>query len=236
MAQFAVDWFGVVAPGRPVVSNFVMVDSAKCTALVERPADIGELCFFLLPRCQLPPATCAVLAPEKYYAFRVLVPVMGLVLARRDALVLLGWQICALLLTGTPLQNNLGELWALLQFVLPTALGDSKLDDERKLPKHRRPAGGFEGADDDAHLDLDRVSEARALLKQRRSDCIQGHWALCAKALLRALGRSVFAEGPLGDFALQTLCLVGVCDDGNDSPNRFFDPFDAPGLVAMVSA
>ncbi|KAH8062912.1 helicase [Aureococcus anophagefferens] len=51
--------------------------------------------------------------------------------------------------------NNLGELWALLQFVLPTALGDSKLDDERKLPKHRRP-GGFEGADDDAHLDLDR--------------------------------------------------------------------------------
>ena len=29
------------------------------------------------------PATCAVLAPEKYYAFRVLVPVMGLVLARR---------------------------------------------------------------------------------------------------------------------------------------------------------
>ena len=61
MAQFAVDWFGVVAPGRPVVSNFVMVDSAKCTALVERPADIGELCFFLLPRCQLPPATCAVL-------------------------------------------------------------------------------------------------------------------------------------------------------------------------------
>ncbi|KAH8058536.1 hypothetical protein JL720_14031 [Aureococcus anophagefferens] len=75
---------------------------------------------------------------------------------------------------------------------------------------------------------------ARALLKQRRSDCIQGHWALCAKALLRALGRAVFAEGPLGDFALQTLCLVGVCDDGNDSPNRFFDPFDAPGLVAML--
>ncbi|KAH8059682.1 hypothetical protein JL722_5312 [Aureococcus anophagefferens] len=61
-----------------------------------------------------------------------------------------------------------------------------------------------------------------------------GHWALCAKALLRALGRAVFAEGPLGDFALQTLCLVGVCDDGNDSPNRFFDPFDAPGLVAML--
>lgn len=32
------------------------------------------------------PATCAVLAPEKYYAFRVLVPVMGLVLARRAEL------------------------------------------------------------------------------------------------------------------------------------------------------
>ena len=31
-----------------------------------------------------------------------------------------------LLLTGTPLQNNLNELWALLQYVLPDALGGCK--------------------------------------------------------------------------------------------------------------
>ncbi|KAK7235631.1 hypothetical protein SO694_00066058 [Aureococcus anophagefferens] len=45
-------------------------------------------------------------------------------------------------------------------------------------------------------------------------------------------------SGPAWKSNLQpdfnTLCLVGVCDDGNDSPNRFFDPFDAPGLVAML--
>lgn len=32
-----------------------------------------------------------------------------------------------LLITGTPLQNNLHELWALLNFLLPDIFGDSEL-------------------------------------------------------------------------------------------------------------
>ena len=32
---------------------------------------------------------------------------------------------CRLLITGTPLQNNLHELWALLNFLLPDVFGDS---------------------------------------------------------------------------------------------------------------
>lgn len=35
-----------------------------------------------------------------------------------------------LLITGTPLQNNLHELWALLNFLLPDVFGDSELFDE----------------------------------------------------------------------------------------------------------
>ena len=32
---------------------------------------------------------------------------------------------CRLLITGTPLQNNMHELWALLNFLLPDVFGDS---------------------------------------------------------------------------------------------------------------
>lgn len=34
------------------------------------------------------------------------------------------------MITGTPLQNNLHELWALLNFLLPDIFGDSELFDE----------------------------------------------------------------------------------------------------------
>jgi len=62
MAQFfGVDWFGVVVPGRPVLANFAMVDAAKCVATIERPAEISELCFFLLPAARLPADMCAAL-------------------------------------------------------------------------------------------------------------------------------------------------------------------------------
>ena len=35
-----------------------------------------------------------------------------------------------MLITGTPLQNNLHELWALLNFLLPDVFGDSDQFDE----------------------------------------------------------------------------------------------------------
>ena len=60
-AMLRIDWFGVVVPGRPVLANFVMVDAAKCVASIERPAEVSELCFFLLPAHQLPRSMCAAL-------------------------------------------------------------------------------------------------------------------------------------------------------------------------------
>ena len=35
-----------------------------------------------------------------------------------------------LLITGTPLQNNLNELWALLNFILPEIFGDAEQFDK----------------------------------------------------------------------------------------------------------
>ena len=34
---------------------------------------------------------------------------------------------CRLLITGTPLQNNLHELWALLNFLLPDVFGSAEV-------------------------------------------------------------------------------------------------------------
>ena len=46
-----------------------------------------------------------------------------------------------LLLTGTPLQNNLTELWSLLNFLLPSIFDDLESFQARRcaLPAHRRP-------------------------------------------------------------------------------------------------
>lgn len=41
-----------------------------------------------------------------------------------------------LLITGTPLQNNLHELWALLNFLLPEMFGDSEMFDSMFTDNH----------------------------------------------------------------------------------------------------
>ena len=38
---------------------------------------------------------------------------------------------CRLLITGTPLQNNLHELWALLNFLLPEVFSDASMHARR---------------------------------------------------------------------------------------------------------
>jgi SWI/SNF-related matrix-associated actin-dependent regulator of chromatin subfamily A member 5 len=46
-----------------------------------------------------------------------------------------------LLITGTPLQNNLHELWALLNFLMPEVFADSEVFDE--LFAEKREEGTF---------------------------------------------------------------------------------------------
>ena len=43
-----------------------------------------------------------------------------------------------LLITGTPLQNNLHELWALLNFILPDLFGYAPFDLASHIPVHMR--------------------------------------------------------------------------------------------------
>ena len=78
---------------------------------------------------------------------------------------------------------------------------------------------------------------ARALLRPKRAvDCVGGEWALASAGVLRTLASTKLADGPLADFGLATLALVGVCDDGGDSPNRFFDPASGSGLAGLLGS
>ena len=54
-----------------------------------------------------------------------------------------------LLITGTPLQNNLHELWALLNFLLPDVFGDSEVFDEwfENQSKQENEDGNGDGGD-----------------------------------------------------------------------------------------
>ena len=58
-----------------------------------------------------------------------------------------------LLLTGTPLQNNLHELWALLSFILPGVLSSAAFDNAANV------------GHDEGQLDRSAVSQARTLLE-----------------------------------------------------------------------
>lgn len=55
--------FGVVIPGRPLMTDFQVVDTSKAIALLEQPGSIAELSFFLLPTTLsiLPPNHGAIL-------------------------------------------------------------------------------------------------------------------------------------------------------------------------------
>lgn len=56
--------FGVVIPGRPLITEFQLVDSMKAVAQIEQPRFVNEITFFLLPSTPIPPGFGAIL----YYA------------------------------------------------------------------------------------------------------------------------------------------------------------------------
>ncbi|CCH44088.1 chromatin-remodeling complex ATPase [Wickerhamomyces ciferrii] len=66
-----------------------------------------------------------------------------------------------LLITGTPLQNNLHELWALLNFILPDVFGDSEVFDQ-----------WFENQEDDQDLVIQQLHKVLNpfLLRRVKSD------------------------------------------------------------------
>jgi len=56
--------FGVVVPGRPLITEFQPIDETKAISILEHPLSVAEITFFLLPTTPVPPGYWAVL----YYA------------------------------------------------------------------------------------------------------------------------------------------------------------------------
>ena len=55
--------FGLVVPGRPLVTTFQVLDSTKAVSVLENPGAVNELTFFLLPSNMniIPPGYGAIL-------------------------------------------------------------------------------------------------------------------------------------------------------------------------------
>lgn len=53
--------FGVVIPGRPLITDFQLVDSMKAVAPIEQPRFVNEITFFLLPTTPIPAGFGAIL-------------------------------------------------------------------------------------------------------------------------------------------------------------------------------
>lgn len=64
MASATAPLFGLVIPGRPVITEFQTIDPTKAITIVEQPATVAEITFFLLPTTPIPPGYGAIL----YYA------------------------------------------------------------------------------------------------------------------------------------------------------------------------
>ena len=53
--------FGVVVPGRPVITEFQPLNETKAVAVLADPCSITEITFFLLPTSPVPPGGGAIL-------------------------------------------------------------------------------------------------------------------------------------------------------------------------------
>ena len=56
-----VSLFGVVIPGRPVITEFQPVSESKAVSIIQNPSTVTEITFFLLPTSPCPPGFGAVL-------------------------------------------------------------------------------------------------------------------------------------------------------------------------------
>lgn len=69
---------------------------------------------------------------------------------------------CKLLLTGTPLQNNLHELWSLLNFLLPEIFSNSELFDNWFA---NRGDGKLESEQDIEKKNIQMIGQLHKILK-----------------------------------------------------------------------
>ena len=53
--------FGVVVPGRPLITEFRPLTATKAVTVLEQPSSITEITFFLLPTSPIPPGCGAIL-------------------------------------------------------------------------------------------------------------------------------------------------------------------------------
>lgn len=46
--------FGIIVPGRPVITDFQVVSETKCVTFIQYPSIVSELTFFLVPNAAIP--------------------------------------------------------------------------------------------------------------------------------------------------------------------------------------
>jgi protein Hikeshi len=61
MSAVVAPLFGIIIPGRPLISEFQLLDSTKAITIIEQPGMVSELTFFLLPTTSIPSGYGAIL-------------------------------------------------------------------------------------------------------------------------------------------------------------------------------
>eukprot|EP01035_Chromulina_nebulosa_P021196 gene21196-27458_t len=54
-------YFGVVIPGRPVITDFQAIDNTKAITMIQQPSTVPEITMFLLPTAPIPNGFGAIL-------------------------------------------------------------------------------------------------------------------------------------------------------------------------------
>lgn len=130
--------------------------------------------------------------------------------------ILRGEFICKnrLLITGTPLQNNLRELWSLLNFLLPDLFGEAA---------HFEAMFDFEHSEDEQSQIFDRLRVLLApfLLRRLKKNVVQDlppKTELILFVGMTALQSDIYKKLLLKEF--DTLSAVHAVESANESPNK----------------